>query len=167
MLEHLRTPEAIAALSPEQYYVTQRNATELAGTGELLENHEPGIYVDIVTGEPLFSSFDKYDSGCGWPTFTKPIEPKYLKEVRDRSHSMDRIEVRSLHGDSHLGYVFPDGPQSSGGLRYCINSAALRFIPRNDMQVEGYDEYVDQVEDLNLQVTRRRPLQIDATSDFI
>jgi len=143
-----KDPDAIANLSPEQYRVTQQSSTERPGTGEYLDNKEPGIYVDIVSGEPLFASSDKYESGCGWPSFTKPIEPANVNELRDASHGMDRIEVRSVHGDSHLGHVFPDGPLDRGGLRYCINSASLRFIHRDDMQAEGYGAYLDQVEDV-------------------
>src|SRR6185437_1277682 len=121
MTDYRKTAEAVASLSPEQYRVTQQSGTERPGTGEYLENKEPGIYVDIVSGEPLFASSDKYESGCGWPSFTKPIEPANLNELRDISHGMIRTEVRSAHGDSHLGHVFPDGPKDRGGLRYCIN----------------------------------------------
>ena len=148
MPDYRKTPEAISRLSPEQFRVTQRSGTELPGTGELLDNHEPGIYVDIVSGEPLFASSDKYESGCGWPSFTKPIAPANVSELRDTSHGTVRTEVRSTHGDSHLGHVFPDGPADRGGLRYCINSASLRFIHRDDMQAHGYGAYVDQVEDV-------------------
>ena len=119
-----------------------------AGTGPLLHNKEPGIYVDIVSGEPLFASSDKYESGCGWPSFTKPIEPANVAELSDATHGMIRTEVRSKHGDSHLGHVFPDGPRDRGGLRYCINSASLRFVHRDDMQAAGYGAYLDQVEDV-------------------
>jgi peptide-methionine (R)-S-oxide reductase len=143
-----KNPEAVAKLSPEQYRVTQQNGTERPGTGEYLENKEPGIYVDIVSGEPLFASSDKYDSGCGWPSFTKPIEPAHVNELRDTTHGMIRTEVRSANGDSHLGHVFPDGPADRGGLRYCINSASLRFIHRDAMEAEGYGAYLDQVEDI-------------------
>ena len=139
--------EAISKLSAEQYRVTQQCATELPGTGEYLHNKEPGIYVDVVSGEPLFASSDKFDSGSGWPSFTRPIEPANVNEVQDSTHGMTRTEVRSTHADSHLGHVFPDGPRDSGGLRYCINSAALRFIHRDDMEAEGYAAYLDQVED--------------------
>lgn len=140
-----KSEEAIARLSPEQFRVTQQSGTERPGTGELLHNKEPGIYVDIVSGEPLFASTDKYDSGSGWPSFTRPIEPAHVSEVRDSSHGMERVEVRSASGDSHLGHVFPDGPSGRGGLRYCINSASLRFIHRDDMAAEGYGDYLDQV----------------------
>jgi peptide-methionine (R)-S-oxide reductase len=143
-----KTPEAIARLSKEQYRVTQESATERPGTGEYLDNHEPGIYVDIVSGEPLFASADKFESGCGWPSFTKPIEPANIKELRDTTHGMTRTEVRSAHGDSHLGHIFPDGPADRGGLRYCINSTSLRFIRRDDMMAEGYGTYLNQVEEI-------------------
>src|SRR6185295_9983414 len=135
-------------LTPEQYRVTQQSATERPGTGPLLNNKEPGIYVDIVSGEPLFASADKFESGCGWPSFTKPIEPANVAELRDASLGMVRTEVRSKHGDSHLGHVFEDGPQDRGGLRYCINSASLRFIPKEEMEALGYGDYLDQVEDI-------------------
>jgi peptide-methionine (R)-S-oxide reductase len=148
MTTYRKSPEAIAKLTQEQYQVTQRNGTERAGTGEYLDNHEPGIYVDIVSGEPLFASSDKFESGCGWPSFTKPIVPAHVNELRDFSHGMVRTEVRSVHGDSHLGHVFPDGPQDRGGLRYCINSASLRFVHRDDMQAQGYGEYLNQVEEV-------------------
>lgn len=146
MKHYRKTDAAIAALTPEQYRVTQQNGTERPGTGEYLHNHEPGIYVDVVSGEPLFASSDKFDSGCGWPSFTKPVEPVNVKELRDTSHGMVRTEVRSVHGESHLGHVFPDGPRDRGGLRYCINSASLRFIHRDDMEAAGYSAYLDQVE---------------------
>ncbi|SFR08832.1 peptide-methionine (R)-S-oxide reductase MsrB [Poseidonocella sedimentorum] len=148
MAEYTKSSEAIAALDPEQYRVTQENGTERPGTGKYLGNTEPGIYVDIVSGEPLFASGDMYESGCGWPSFTKPIVPAHVQELGDNSLGMVRTEVRSTHGDSHLGHVFPDGPQDRGGLRYCINSAALRFIHRDDMEAEGYGAYLDQVEDV-------------------
>ena len=147
MEKYRKTQEAISKLTPEQYHVTQRSGTERPGTGEYLHNKEPGIYVDIVSGEPLFASSDKFDSGCGWPSFTKPIAPANVNELRDTSHGMIRTEVRSTHGDSHLGHVFDDGPEDRGGLRYCINSASLRFIHRDDMEAEGYGQYLDQVED--------------------
>jgi peptide-methionine (R)-S-oxide reductase len=137
-----KSPAAIDALSPEQYHVTQENGTELPFTGKYCNNHEPGIYVDIVSGEPLFASVDKFDSGSGWPSFTRPIDADSLIEKRDRSHFMDRVEVRSVHGDSHLGHVFPDGPAEAGGLRYCINSASLRFIHRDDLEAQGYGQYL-------------------------
>jgi len=148
MATYRKTPEAVAALTREQYRVTQQSGTEAPGTGELLDNDEPGIYVDIVSGEPLFASSDKFESGCGWPSFTKPIEPAHVKELRDVSHGMVRTEVRSASGDSHLGHVFDDGPRDRGGLRYCINSASLRFVPREEMQAQGYGDYLDQVEEV-------------------
>ena len=138
----------IATLSPEEFYVTQESGTERPGTGKLLGNKEPGLYVDIVSGEPLFASSDKYESGCGWPSFTKAIEAKNVAEIQDATLGMVRTEVRSSHGDSHLGHVFLDGPQDRGGLRYCINSASLRFVHRDDMDGEGYAAYLDQVEDI-------------------
>ncbi|MGV9974376.1 peptide-methionine (R)-S-oxide reductase MsrB [Nocardia beijingensis] len=139
--EYNRNPAAVAALSPEQYHVTQENGTERAFTGEYWDNHEPGIYVDVVSGEPLFASVDKFDSGTGWPSFTKPIETANVVEKRDFSHLMVRTEVRSAHGDSHLGHVFTDGPRAAGGLRYCINSKALRFIHLDNLEAEGYGQY--------------------------
>lgn len=148
MANYSKRPEAVAKLTPEQFRVTQQNATERPGSGEYLNNKQPGIYVDVVSGEPLFASSDKFESGCGWPSFTKPIEPANVQELRDSSHGMVRTEVRSAHGDSHLGHVFPDGPRDRGGLRYCINSASLRFVHRDDMQAEGYGDYLDQVEDI-------------------
>ena len=148
MAKYERRPEAVEALDPVQYHVTQENGTERPGTGKYLSNKEPGIYVDVVSGEPLFASSDKYESGCGWPSFVKPIEPAHIRELEDRSLGMIRTEVRSAHGDSHLGHVFPDGPRDRGGLRYCINSAALRFIHRDDMEAEGYGDYLHQVEDI-------------------
>ena len=148
MTKYHKSPDAIAALSPEEFWVTQESGTERPGTGKYLGNKEPGIYVDIVSGEPLFASSAKYESGCGWPSFVKPVETDNIVELTDSSHGMVRTEVRSRHGDSHLGHVFPDGPPDRGGLRYCINSASLRFIHRDDMEAEGYGEYVDQVEDI-------------------
>jgi len=148
MADYKKTPEALAALSPEQYHVTQESGTERPGTGALLRNKEPGVYVDVVSGEPLFASADKYESGCGWPSFTKPIEPAHVLEIEDRTHGMLRTEVRSAHGDSHLGHVFDDGPRDRGGLRYCINSASLRFVHRDDMSAEGYGDYLPQVEEI-------------------
>ena len=148
MTKYEKNPDVIATLTPEQYFVTQENGTERPGTGEYLSNKKAGIYVDIVSGEPLFASAAKYESGCGWPSFVKPIEPENIVELRDMSHGMIRTEVRSKHGDSHLGHVFPDGPMDRGGLRYCINSASLRFVAKEDMEAEGYGQYVDQVEDI-------------------
>ena len=148
MPAYAKSKDAIARLTPEQYRVTQQSGTEAPGTGEYLNNKRPGIYVDVVSGEPLFASSDKFESGCGWPSFTKPIEPANVSELRDTSHGMIRTEVRSAHGDSHLGHVFEDGPPDRGGLRYCINSASLRFVPKERMEAEGYGAYLDQVEDI-------------------
>ena len=145
---YFKDPDAIAHLSDEEFWVTQESGTERPGTGKLLYNKEPGLYVDIVSGEPLFASSDKYESGCGWPSFTKPIEDAHVKELHDISHGMVRTEVRSVYGDSHFGHVFPVGQRDRGGLRYCINSASLRFIHRDDMESEGYGAYLDQVEDI-------------------
>ena len=147
MAEYRKSEEAVARLTPEQYRVTQQSGTERQGTGEYLHNKLPGIYVDVVSGEPLFASSDKYESGCGWPSFTKPIEPTNVSELRDSSHGMIRTEVRSSHGDSHLGHVFEDGPVDRGGLRYCINSASLRFVRRDEMEAQGYGAYLDQVKE--------------------
>lgn len=144
---YAKTPEAIAALDREQYHVTQNSGTERPGTGKYLHNKEVGLYVDIVSGEPLFASSTKYESGCGWPSFTKPVDKLHVKEIRDTSHGMIRVEVRSTHGDSHLGHVFNDGPRDQGGLRYCINSASLRFVPKAEMMAQGYGDYLDQVEE--------------------
>ncbi|WP_163848107.1 peptide-methionine (R)-S-oxide reductase MsrB [Pseudooceanicola aestuarii] len=148
MADYRKTEEALARLTPEEYRVTQESGTERPGTGPLLENKRSGLYVDVVSGEPLFASAAKYESGCGWPSFVKPVEADNVVEIEDRTLGMVRTEVRSKHGDSHLGHVFPDGPRDRGGLRYCINSAALRFIPKAEMEAEGYGAYVDQVEDL-------------------
>ena len=147
MNNYTKSAQAIAQLTPEQHRVTQESGTERPGTGTYLENHAPGIYVDIVSGEPLFASADKFESGCGWPSFTKPIAATYVNELRDTTHGMARTEVRSKHGDSHLGHVFPDGPSDRGGLRYCINSASLRFVHREEMMAQGYGEYLNQVEE--------------------
>ena len=139
--EYTKNPDAVAKLTDEQYQVTQQCGTEPAFDNEFWDNKEPGIYVDVVSGEPLFASVNKYDSGTGWPSFTVPIEPDNVVEKKDRSFWMTRTEVRSAHGDSHLGHVFPDGPRAAGGLRYCINSAALRFIPADELESEGYGAY--------------------------
>jgi peptide-methionine (R)-S-oxide reductase len=146
MAEYRKTPEAVAKLTREQYLVTQEGATERPGTGALLQEKRPGIYVDIVSGEPLFASSAKYESGCGWPSFTKPIQSDTIREVDDTSHGMSRTEVRSANADSHLGHVFNDGPRDQGGLRYCINSASLRFVPLEEMEAAGYGALIDQVE---------------------
>jgi peptide-methionine (R)-S-oxide reductase len=131
----------IEKLSARQYSVTQKNATEPPFDNEFWDHKEAGIYVDIVSGEPLFASTKKYDSGCGWPSFTAPLEPGNVVEKTDRSLFMKRIEVRSTGAGSHLGHVFNDGPKSEGGLRYCINSAALRFVPYDELEAEGYGQY--------------------------
>ncbi|MEZ5812773.1 MAG: peptide-methionine (R)-S-oxide reductase MsrB [Rhizobiaceae bacterium] len=146
-MRYRKTDEAVARLTPEQFRVTQNSGTERPYTGEYDKHFEPGIYVDVVSGEPLFASSAKFNSGCGWPAFSKPINQANINELRDTSHGMIRIEVRSTHGDSHLGHVFNDGPREQGGLRYCINSAALRFIAKDEMEAEGYGAYIDQVED--------------------
>lgn len=149
MSKYQKTESAISALTDEQFRVTQQNGTERPGTGELLANTAPGIYVDIVSGEPLFASSSKYESGCGWPSFTKAIDAVNVNEISDTSHGMTRTEVRSAHGDSHLGHVFTDGPTDQGGLRYCINSASLRFVHKDNMVDEGYEAYLNQVEDIS------------------
>jgi peptide-methionine (R)-S-oxide reductase len=131
----------IRALSQDQYAVTQESATEPAFDNEFWDKKDAGIYVDVVSGEPLFASLQKFDSGCGWPSFTVPLEGANVVEREDRSHGMARTEVRSRHGDSHLGHVFDDGPPQAGGLRYCINSAALRFVPYDELEAEGYGQY--------------------------
>lgn len=147
-MKYAKTAEALAKLTPEQFRVTQESGTERAGTGSLNSNKDVGIYVDIVSGEPLFASADKFESGCGWPSFTKPIVDEHVAEIKDHTHGMVRVEVRSKYGDSHLGHVFTDGPRDKGGLRYCINSASLRFIPKDEMEAEGYGEFINQVEDI-------------------
>jgi peptide-methionine (R)-S-oxide reductase len=141
MSKYSKDPEAVASLTPEQYRVTQQSGTERPFQNAYWDGKEPGLYVDVVSGEPLFTSMDKFDSGCGWPSFTKPIEPGNVVEKHDTSHGMLRTEVRSSGGDSHLGHVFPDGPREAGGLRYCINSASLRFIPVDKLETEGYGDY--------------------------
>ena len=140
---YTKDPEAIGRLTPDQYAVTQESATEPAFRNEFWDKKEAGIYVDVVSGEPLFASTKKFDSGCGWPSFTVPLEPGNVVEHEDTSHGMRRTEVRSTHGDSHLGHVFEDGPEDEGGLRYCINSAALRFVPYEDLEAEGYGQYME------------------------
>ena len=136
-------------LTPEQYRVTQQCGTEPPFRNKYWDNHKPGIYVDVVSGEPLFTSLDKFDSGSGWPSFTKPIEKEHVKEKSDRAFGMDRTEVRSTTSDSHLGHVFDDGPTDKGGLRYCINSAALRFIPVEKLKEEGYEQFLPLFEKKN------------------
>jgi peptide-methionine (R)-S-oxide reductase len=145
--EYTKNPDAVAKLSDEQYQVTQQCGTEPAFNNEFWNNKESGLYVDVVSGEPLFASVHKYDSQSGWPSFTVPIEPGNVVEKSDTAYGMVRTEVRSTHGDSHLGHVFPDGPPDQGGLRYCINSAALRFIPLEDLDREGYGQYRQRIED--------------------
>lgn len=140
-MKYSKNPEAVSCLTPEQYRVTQEDGTESPFTGEYVDNKEPGIYVDVVSGEPLFASSAKFESNSGWPSFTQPISEDFVVENRDWSHAMARTEVRSAHGDCHLGHVFPDGPDDRGGLRYCINSASLRFIHADDLEDEGYGEY--------------------------
>jgi len=147
-MKYQKSKDAVASLTSEQYRVTQENATEAPWSGEYVNTKEAGIYVDIVSGEPLFASSDKYESGCGWPSFTKPIVNENICELKDNSHGMIRTEVRSQYGDSHLGHVFTDGPTDKGGLRYCINSASLHFIPKSRMEEEGYAEFLNQVEDI-------------------
>jgi peptide-methionine (R)-S-oxide reductase len=144
-IKYEKSAEAIARLTPEQRRVTQESGTERPFTGEYDEHFERGLYVDIVSGEPLFSSRDKFNSGCGWPAFAKTVVDENVNEIKDRSHGMIRTEVRSTHGDSHLGHVFDDGPKALGGLRYCINSASLRFIPEAEMEAAGYGEYISQL----------------------
>jgi peptide-methionine (R)-S-oxide reductase len=143
MDNYTKSAEAISCLSPEEFQVTQRNATERPFENAYWDHDEPGIYVDIVSGEPLFSSLDKFDSSCGWPSFTKPVEADNIEERVDGSLGMSRTEVRSNHGDSHLGHVFDDGPKDAGGLRYCINSASLRFIPLDELESAGYGKYLE------------------------
>ena len=142
-----KTSDALGRLTPEQFRVTQESGTERPFTGAYDKHFEPGLYVDIVSGEPLFASSSKFNSGCGWPAFSKPVDKAMVTEHRDRSFGMERVEVRSKHGDSHLGHVFTDGPREMGGLRYCINSASLRFVPKAEMEAEGYGAYLDQVEE--------------------
>ncbi|RXH55615.1 peptide-methionine (R)-S-oxide reductase MsrB [Granulicella sibirica] len=142
MAEYTKSAEAIARLTPEEFHVTQQSGTEAPFENAFWDQDEPGLYVDIVSGEPLFTSIDKFDSSCGWPSFAKPVEPAHVEERFDGSFGARRTEVRSTHGDSHLGHVFDDGPKELGGLRYCINSASLRFIPLDEMESEGYGEYL-------------------------
>lgn len=142
MTSYSKDLHAIEKLTPLQRRVTQENGTEPPFRNEFHDHKKEGLYVDIVSGEPLFTSLDKFDSGCGWPSFTRPVEESHVLEHEDVSHGMIRTEVRSKHGDSHLGHVFTDGPQETGGLRYCINSASLRFIPKDRLKAEGYGEYV-------------------------
>lgn len=142
-----KSENAIRSLTAEQYRVTQNNGTERPFSGEYNDNKEAGIYVDIVSGEPLFASFDKFDSGSGWPSFTKPIIDGHVEELADETLGMRRVEVRSRDGDSHLGHVFPDGPRDTTGMRYCINSASLRFVAIEDLEDEGYGEFLHLFDD--------------------
>ncbi|MFG3660946.1 peptide-methionine (R)-S-oxide reductase MsrB [Streptomyces sp. NPDC047706] len=142
MPEYRKSPERLSQLTDQQYRVTQQDGTEPAFANAYWDNKAPGIYVDIVSGEPLFASVDKYDSRSGWPSFTKPLDPGHVVERSDTSHGMVRVEVRSAQGDSHLGHVFPDGPSDRGGQRYCINSASLRFIPVGELEQEGYGAFL-------------------------
>jgi peptide-methionine (R)-S-oxide reductase len=141
MPKYNKNPEALSRLTPEQFRVTQRDGTERPFDNEYWDNKEPGIYVDVVSGEPLFASVHKYDSQSGWPSFTQPIDSENIVENVDTDYGMTRTEVRSSNGDSHLGHVFPDGPRDEGGLRYCINSASLRFVPLDELESEGYGAY--------------------------
>lgn len=138
-----KDPDAISRLSPEQFRVTQHSATEGPFENAYWDHNEPGIYVDIVSGKLLFSSLDKFDSDCGWPSFTKPVDTENVERRPDSTLGMERTEVRSSHGDSHLGHVFDDGPPEAGGLRHCINSASLRFIPVDELESEGYGDYLE------------------------
>jgi len=142
MANYTKDADAVSRLSSEQFRVTQQSATERPFQNAYWDHDAPGLYVDIVSGEPLFTSLDKFDSDCGWPSFTKPVDPENVEERSDNAHGMIRTEVRSTHADSHLGHVFDDGPKAAGGLRYCINSASLRFIPVDELESEGYGEYV-------------------------
>jgi peptide-methionine (R)-S-oxide reductase len=142
MANYTKDADAISRLSREQFRVTQQSATERPFENAYWDHDAPGLYVDIVSGEPLFSSLDKFDSECGWPSFTKPVDPENVEERSDNTLGMSRTEVRSSHADSHLGHVFDDGPRDAGGLRYCINSASLRFIPRDELESEGYGQYL-------------------------
>ncbi|MEO9078595.1 MAG: peptide-methionine (R)-S-oxide reductase MsrB [Rhodanobacter sp.] len=141
MSTYRKTPEALARLTPEQYRVTQEAATERPFDNLYNAHQAAGLYVDIVSGEPLFTSLDKFNSSCGWPSFTRPVQAEHVLEKHDGNHGMTRTEVRSRDGDSHLGHVFPDGPRESGGLRYCINSSSLRFVPVDQLENDGYGEY--------------------------
>ncbi|WP_339107756.1 peptide-methionine (R)-S-oxide reductase MsrB [Thioclava sp. GXIMD4216] len=143
---YAKSRDAIERLTPEQFRVTQQSGTERPGTGAYLHEKRRGLYVDVVSGEPLFASSSKYESGCGWPSFTRPLLADHITEIHDTSHGMIRTEVRSTYGDSHLGHVFPDGPREQGGLRYCINSASLRFVPLEEMEAEGYGDLIARID---------------------
>ncbi|WP_010240784.1 peptide-methionine (R)-S-oxide reductase MsrB [Clostridium arbusti] len=140
---NLKKEDLKGKLTKLQYKVTQENATETPFENEYWDFEKEGLYVDVCTGEPLFTSKDKFNFGCGWPSFSKPIDSENIKEILDTSHGVVRTEVRSKHGDSHLGHVFNDAPKEKGGLRYCINSASLKFIPKDDLKKEGYSDYID------------------------
>lgn len=144
-----RDPKTVEKLTPEQRHVALENGTERPFANEYWDNHEEGLYVDVVSGKPLFSSTDKFESGSGWPSFTRPVDPDGVVEKRDLSHLMVRTEVRSAVGDIHLGHLFKDGPKDDGGLRYCMNSASLRFVPVADLEAEGYGEYRAQFDTTN------------------
>jgi len=141
MTTYKKSSKALEQLTQEQLYVTQQCGTEPPFENAYWDNHKAGLYVDVVSGEPLFASVDKFDSGSGWPSFTRPVQTENVSEVFDDSLGMRRVEVRSVNADSHLGHVFPDGPEEAGGMRYCINSASLRFIPLDELDIEGYGEF--------------------------
>ncbi|GIH21452.1 peptide-methionine (R)-S-oxide reductase MsrB [Rugosimonospora africana] len=155
--DYRKTPEALSRLTDRQFRVTQKDGTEPAFQNEYWNNHEPGIYVDVVSGQPLFSSIDKYDSGTGWPSFTKPIVADAVRSETDRSFGMIRTEVRSTGADSHLGHLFNDGPADAGGQRYCMNSAALRFVPVPELEAQGYGEYDSLFETTDTTSTEEHP----------
>ena len=140
-MSYKKSEDAVAGLTEEQYRVTQQDGTERPFQNAYWDNKAPGLYVDVVSGEPLFASTDKFDSGTGWPSFTRPVKSENIVENQDTSHGMVRTEVRSSRGDSHLGHLFPDGPADKGGMRYCINSASLRFVPEDQLEAEGYGDY--------------------------
>jgi len=140
-MSYKKSEDAVAGLTEEQYRVTQQDGTERPFQNAYWDNKAPGLYVDVVSGEPLFASTDKFDSGTGWPSFTRPVNSENIVENQDTSHGMVRTEVRSSSGDSHLGHLFPDGPADKGGMRYCINSASLRFVPEDQLEAEGYGDY--------------------------
>jgi peptide-methionine (R)-S-oxide reductase len=153
--DYRKTPEALSRLTSLEYRVTQEDGTEPAFRNRYWDNHDDGIYVDVVSGQPLFSSHDKYDSGTGWPSFTKPIEPDAIRSKTDWKLLMPRTEVRSTGADSHLGHVFHDGPRDAGGLRYCMNSASLRFVPAAELEAQGYGRYRSQFDTTATTATER------------